>query len=404
MVKYAKEKPYKFAGDISDILNISFFVHLGITNQDYLSYRCKDCGKEVNSRVVSIRTFHSKVLKGKKDPCQDDLLCKSCKIKRKYRKDYNVDNPQQLSYVQKANKTTFFKNHPNHTPFSEDPIRLEMTWDEFKRSSRSFTIKQKLSYRCTDCGKECITTYGNLRTRKLHGVNSGFYCKKCSVIHSKEITEEALSKPLFEGKTLEEFEIFKKENNLTIDDYIRGKCSLCGNDFILMIRNLRRRNNHLDLCDDCYMSVRLDEMSILGSKAEENIYSYLTTDLGLQVIRHNRNIIPPQEIDLFIPSLNIGIEYNGKYWHKDKPKYYHQEKSLKCRDQGIRLIQFYEADWDLGKIKEYLKSIIEGKEDISKSILSLDYDNCLGISGKITEPTYHEKGGYWDSGTLIRNS
>lgn len=132
MVRYTKEKPYKFTGDISDILDISFLKHLGLINSDSISYRCKDCGKEVISQIVSIKSFHSKVLKGKKDPCQDDLLCKSCKIKRKYQKDYNADNPQRLIHVQKANKFTFFKNHPNYTSFSEDSIKLEMTWDEFK--------------------------------------------------------------------------------------------------------------------------------------------------------------------------------------------------------------------------------------------------------------------------------
>jgi hypothetical protein len=51
------------------------------------------------------------------------------------------------------------------------------------------------------------------------------------------------------------------------------------------------------------------------------------------------------EIDIFIPELQIGIEFNGIYWHSRYKRKYHYEKYIMCREKGIRLIQFWDIDW-----------------------------------------------------------
>lgn len=54
-----------------------------------------------------------------------------------------------------------------------------------------------------------------------------------------------------------------------------------------------------------------------------------------------------QEIDIYVPSRRIGIEFNGTYWHSDlyKPKDYHYKKTLAAEAAGIRLIHIYEYEW-----------------------------------------------------------
>jgi DNA-directed RNA polymerase subunit RPC12/RpoP len=53
------------------------------------------------------------------------------------------------------------------------------------------------------------------------------------------------------------------------------------------------------------------------------------------------------EIDIFIPSKNFGIEFNGLYYHSypNKPKWYHYEKTKCCQRDGIKLVHIYEDDW-----------------------------------------------------------
>ena len=61
-----------------------------------------------------------------------------------------------------------------------------------------------------------------------------------------------------------------------------------------------------------------------------------------------KGIIDPYEIDLYYSDKNIGIEFNGDYWHSDlfKDKYYHFNKSLLAEQRGIRLIHIFENEWN----------------------------------------------------------
>ena len=64
--------------------------------------------------------------------------------------------------------------------------------------------------------------------------------------------------------------------------------------------------------------------------------------------QRNREILCNREIDIYIPSLKLGIEYNGLHWHSErlgKGKNYHLDKLNKCNEQGIRLLQIFEDEW-----------------------------------------------------------
>lgn len=228
---YTKENPFEFNGKFEDIIytnpNIGSPTDRSLIPAEvYIKYKCVDCGKEVAVRVASIRAFHNKVMKGKKDPCQDGLLCKGCKDRRLNEKLGRESGSKRSA---KRNKETFFKNHPKYTPFSSEPILIKESWEEFINSGRTFNMKQKLKYSCEKCGKETTVVYGTLRTRKVVGINSGFYCKKCSAEHYKEFGEADNPIILFEGNNIEDFRKFKEENNLTTDHAVKMICPVCKN-------------------------------------------------------------------------------------------------------------------------------------------------------------------------------
>ena len=55
------------------------------------------------------------------------------------------------------------------------------------------------------------------------------------------------------------------------------------------------------------------------SKGESEIYNFVVSLVGEEnVIQSERKLVSPKEIDIYIPSLKIGIEYNGLYWHGSK--------------------------------------------------------------------------------------
>lgn len=97
-----------------------------------------------------------------------------------------------------------------------------------------------------------------------------------------------------------------------------------------------------------------------GSVKETQIAEYITS-LSVGVQRHQR-ILGGREIDIFIPSRNIGIEFHGLYWHSEpfRGKYYHLEKYNAASSLGIKLIQIFEDEWDTHQyeIKERLRELL----------------------------------------------
>lgn len=126
----------------------------------------------------------------------------------------------------------------------------------------------------------------------------------------------------------------------TPDDHLQGKgCPKCGN---------------------------------LLSKSENEIYEYCCSLVGKEnVIQSEHSIIKPHEIDIYIPSLKIGIEYNGLRWHSEefgKDRHYHITKTLACEKKGIRLIQIFEDEYEFSKdlVLSKIKHILGKDENLKK--------------------------------------
>lgn len=101
------------------------------------------------------------------------------------------------------------------------------------------------------------------------------------------------------------------------------------------------------------------------SKAEDEIYEYIHGLMPSEaIVRNSRGILDGgREIDLYIPSRSLAIEFDGLRWHSERfktDKNYHLRKLEECNEKGIRLIQIFEDEWlerkdiVLSKIKHLL--------------------------------------------------
>lgn len=88
-----------------------------------------------------------------------------------------------------------------------------------------------------------------------------------------------------------------------------------------------------------------------NSKAELEIKDFIESG-GLECTS-DRHILNGKEIDIFIPSLKIGIEYNGNKWHTEwfgkKGRNYHLSKLEECVKQNVKLISIFEDEYELHK-------------------------------------------------------
>ncbi len=83
------------------------------------------------------------------------------------------------------------------------------------------------------------------------------------------------------------------------------------------------------------------------SRAEIEVADFVRTLTG-DVVTSTRSVIAPNELDIYIPSKNIAVEFNGLYWHSEdagKDRHYHQRKWQRCADKGIQMVTVWEDDW-----------------------------------------------------------
>lgn len=99
------------------------------------------------------------------------------------------------------------------------------------------------------------------------------------------------------------------------------------------------------------------------SKWEEEVCDFIKS-FSIEVRTNNRSILANKyEIDGYIPSLKLGIECDGLYWHCEasgKAPIYHLDKTRECAKHGIRLIHIFEDEWKYkrGIVESMLRNLI----------------------------------------------
>lgn len=98
-----------------------------------------------------------------------------------------------------------------------------------------------------------------------------------------------------------------------------------------------------------------------GRSTPENEVFMFIKDIvksGLEVIPNDHTQMTPNErnnwsinheLDIWIPSLKLAVEFQGSYWHNPllfpKTAYNDMEKRIQCEEKEITLIQINEFDW-----------------------------------------------------------
>jgi len=116
---------------------------------------------------------------------------------------------------------------------------------------------------------------------------------------------------------------------------IKIKHLICNNVFDANPGNFLNLNNR---CPYCALKGK--------SEKEIEVFDYIKRIYNKEVIHLFK--IDNIEIDIFIPDLKIGIEYNGLYWHSEqngKTKNYHINKTNIMKQHGYRLIHIFEDEW-----------------------------------------------------------
>lgn len=158
--------------------------------------------------------------------------------------------------------------------------------------------------------------------------------------------------------------------NILLNDDESVECLECGEKFIgltnthmkfkhkMSIQEYKEKWGHkaiiisnktIKLLSDNAIEVNKNMISSFNSKPQREIEDFITKELNLEVLVNSKKILHGVEIDLYIPTLRIGIEYNGLYWHSEKMGKtinYHQSKTILADSEGVRLIHIFEDEWN----------------------------------------------------------
>lgn len=124
------------------------------------------------------------------------------------------------------------------------------------------------------------------------------------------------------------------------------------------------------------------------SRGEDELVTYIK-ELGIEDVVQSYNFLKGKttvEIDVFVPSLNIGFEYNGLIFHSElmanpnRVRQMHYWKTKTCETVGIHLIHLWEDDWKFNKekVRKFIKNVLglnDERYNARSCKLCLDLDN-----------------------------
>ena len=280
--------------------------------------------------------------------------CSVSKAKITNLKKYGVENVFQSEVIKSKIKETNLEKYGFDNPNKSNEIKLKI----------KNTIKNKY-------GKDFIFQSDHFKNKAIETNLEKYGYDN----HSKSIEYLSNTK-------------IGKDNNclkpLGDGDYL-FKCDK-DHEFIINQLNYHGRNAiNTPLCTVCYPIG--DKVSI----KEKELLEYIQSKYNKEVINSYRDEL---EIDIYLPDLKLGFEFNGLYWHsnKYKNKSYHLDKINYFKEKGIRIIHIWEDDWDHKQpiIKSQILNLlslsnkIHARKCLVKEITDSDFLNENHIQGNCT--------------------
>lgn len=206
--------------------------------------------------------------------------------------------------------------------------------------------------------------------QRVHSHLSGSGCPSCAIRDNKEAQSMGLSEFIDKVSTLHEG---RYSYGNTKYSGIKGKveiiCPVHGPFLHVAEYHLRGTG-----CPRCNNKV---------SSGEQRLFDKLLRHIP-DLVQSDRTVLDGREIDIYSPSLQIAVEFNGVYWHNSlhKGKHYHKNKYKDCRKKGIKLIQVLDVDWENNeeKIIDHILSFTKPLCEISGPVISLDSKSLLGLT------------------------
>lgn len=280
------------------------------------------------------------------------------KFKNSMLKKYGVENPFKSEEIKNKAKETNLKKYGFAYAIQSEEIKDRIKKTNLKKygteyPSRNLLIKEKTK-------KTNLKRYG-----------------KSSILQTDEVRKKVEKSNIdkYGVKHVRQSEKYRKDNfgisnNPNYIEYNKDtkrnvfKCDK-NKEHTFEINSTQyfdRNKGNIPLCTVC------NPIGDSTSIKQQDLSDFIKEHTDLEVLDNYRGF--GKEIDIYLPELNLGYEFNGLYWHSEKfrDKYYHQDKTNLFKKEGIKIVHIWEDEWD--NKKDIIKSQIKNSLKLSKVIFA----------------------------------
>ena len=216
---------------------------------------------------------------GHENPMESETVKE--KLKNSFFKKYGVDNPNKLECVREKIKSTNLEKYEVEFP-SQSPIIKEKVKETNLKNYGTTNVMYNEEFRKQNF---IISNHPNYLKFSIEDGTNEFRCD-CGELHN--------------------FKIFA-------DNFYK------------------RLESNNPLCTVCY------PISDSRSIKEEELLKFIQSVYGGEIVKSYRDKF---EIDIYLPQMNLGFEFNGLRWHSSEYREndYHLEKTRYFSERGIRIV------------------------------------------------------------------
>ncbi|RKZ96620.1 MAG: hypothetical protein DRQ40_00480 [Gammaproteobacteria bacterium] len=224
---------------------------------------------------------------------------------------FGVDNPLKSKEIQEKARTTLEERYGVNNPLKSDAVRLNIKETNLRRYRGNAPIC------CSEVSEKmkatCKNRYGVENFRQAHLDSS-----TVDLINDKDRFIEQL----IQWHHVEQLTLGEIGSKLGYQNGVSRFMRELG----IEVKNFSR------------------------SAFEREIADFVVSLTDQEVLFNDRQFT--FELDIHIPELKLAIEADGLYYHSlnnmedvQNKKFYHRDKTEKCKDRGIRLLHILECDW-----------------------------------------------------------
>ena len=267
------------------------------------------------------------------------------KIMKTVQERYGVDNPGKIPGIREKIKQTMLEKYGTDSPFGLP----------------DFEEKRK---------KTNLEKYGveySLQNKEIQAKSKKTLMERYGVDHYSKAEEykQAIREQRAESLKVNGIDISKIDLT-SMDTIIKSLSKYYAEQNKILTTKII---SHLLNRDYCYIDNHINTHNLkdlvryhpLNSECENEIFEFIKS-LGFDnILRNKQDIIPPQELDIYLPDKNIGFEFNGSFRHSEdkRPQKYHQNKSINGIDHNVFIYNIFEYEREHEESRNKIKKQIE---------------------------------------------